>query len=455
MTDTGTVTSGIRDFTRFTKPAECLAAIADAEKVGRHSIAAQLAHEFQDSAVAGDTLPTTAVAVAQACLRRFSLAHTSAEQLPDLFSVALAAGNDSLAHDVLTKRLTLALSVTAKAAVLHTALEGYLSAQPRRVAAADSVVAAIDALGPAAAAARLRAHTTVLDRARGRFDEPTMRREAERIIALGHSLPFAAIQDSSWRAIRFAYTVLANLAFVESPDSMTAVLAGAKADLSRFPPQPKGFNFKTASLDQIRAAFVPFDAKVQVSPPPLTANYWFPKPPSAQALGQGHPALIVYGGWLLSNCVRDDASLINFSLRNECLALRTALPAWAARYGDRLPITLVTPTSGHAVRSLPLPPAAEADTIAWYLREWLKLPVTVGVVRDSVWREPQGRLRRLDTTAYGRLRKRVRENEYPNESVVLYGAQGELRYVGDFDVPLLRRLIAREMKMMTPGSTAR
>jgi hypothetical protein len=430
-----------------------LTAIADAERVGRRAVAAQLAHEFRERATAGDTLPAGAIAVARACLSRFSLAHTSPENLQDLFSVALAAGNDDLAHAVLAKRLASASGTMAKASVFQDGLEGYLAAQPKRVAAADSVVAAIDALGPAAANARIRAHGTVMDRARARFDEPTMQREAERIIALGHELPFAAIMDSSRNAIRLAYVLLADLAFVESPDSVTAVVARAKTDLSRFPPRPNEFDFKAASLDESRVALLPSSPTVHTLPR-LTANYWFPKPPSEQALGKGRPALIVYGGWLLGDCIRYDRTLLWWPLAQECLALRTALPEWVAAYGERLPITLVSPTRGRAVRSLPLSPAAEADTISWYLRDWLKIPVTVGVVRDSVRTDTYGEIHRLDTTAYAGLREPVREDADPNESVVvLYGAHGELRYVGAFDVPLLRRLIAREMTMRSSAVT--
>lgn len=468
-TDTGALAPGNREFSRFTHPGECIVAANIAWRSNQRSIATTLARTFlRDTAAAGDTLSPAAVAVARACLARFSLAQIAAVHLPDLFTLALQAGNDSLAHAVLMRRLALATSVTEQSAVLLQTVKSYIHAKPRRFAAADSITARIDALGPAAAVARMDAHHVLQQEATNRFDEAAMQQEAERIIALGQTLPYDSIKYA-WEPILFAHISLALITYVESPDSLTPVIARAKADFSRFPPAdewPPGHeyhtllmraHFKTMSLQRVQEALVEMDgANYTTRPLPLMrAAYWFPKSPEVAQSGNTRPALVLVGQYLVNLCAHEEGSIAGDALRNECLPLWTWLPKWAADYGTRLPITIVAKTDGYAVRSLPLAPAAEADSIAWYLRDWLKLPVTVGVVLDSTkaFPAPDSRIRMRDTSVYGNLREFSVQNSDNFGSVLLYGANGVLRYVGDFNAPVLKRLIAREMKLADNASS--
>ena len=107
-------------------------------------------------------------------------------------------------------------------------------------------------------------------------------------------------------------------------------------------------------------------------------------------------------------------------------------------------------TKGNAVRSVALPPTAEADSIAWFLRDYLKLPVTVAVVEDSIEQlpAPDGRRYKLDTAYYGHgdwiePGSRGGPRDIP---VLYYGPNGKLRYAGDYsEPPLIRELIAHDM----------
>jgi hypothetical protein len=93
-----------------------------------------------------------------------------------------------------------------------------------------------------------------------------------------------------------------------------------------------------------------------------------------------------------------------------------------------------------------LPPKVEADSVAWYLRSYLGLPVTVGVVVDSMQKMPQvdGRQLYVDPTFYGR--------QFNSSVVVLYGPGGKLVYVArNLNAPVLRKLVARELQAKTRG----
>jgi hypothetical protein len=121
-----------------------------------------------------------------------------------------------------------------------------------------------------------------------------------------------------------------------------------------------------------------------------------------------------------------------------------------------LAVTLVAHGWGYAARTALLTPSAEADTIAWFLRDYHKLPFTVGVVADSVRTVPpvDDRRLRFDTTFYG---THYRVYAHKEGSVLLfYDADGTLLYVGspqDIDYsPLLRRLIERAVGRVSAPS---
>jgi hypothetical protein len=111
---------------------------------------------------------------------------------------------------------------------------------------------------------------------------------------------------------------------------------------------------------------------------------------------------------------------------------------------------MVERTEGYAVRSLPLSPQEEADTLDWYYRTYLKFPgATLGVVpRAVIWQAPQegdGRRRTADTTALGRL---VNDQDHNAGIALLYSHDGQLLYAGPFEpnqYVLLKRLIERAL----------
>jgi hypothetical protein len=185
--------------------------------------------------------------------------------------------------------------------------------------------------------------------------------------------------------------------------------------------------------------------------PPVAASYWFPTPPGSWPPGNGRASLVIYGGAVGYRCVNQDGGLLEdpVGFNYGCRALYSWLPLWSQRYGDRLAMTIVAQTRGRAVRSDVLSPAAEADRIQWFYREHLKLPVTVGVVVDAVHQLPgvDGRIFRRDTSFYGNLWGPSLRGWGSDLVVALYGAKGNLTYVGrHLEDPVLKQLIARELR---------
>jgi hypothetical protein len=459
---------GNKDFTRYTTPALCVAAAENAMDLGHRAIANQVRPELLPSAdTRSDSLPSAVRTVARTCGARFTPeAFNDDRTLRAVFTLALWSDQDSRARVALERRLTLATTPAARALVLREATEAYLAVPPGRVTAAAEVLAQFDALGPTTAAARLWAYQALLDYAWKRFDEPLLRKTAERIIALGQAGPLDSIRYDYLPIIR-AYRALGELAYLQAPDSVTAVAARAKQDLGRFPPAsqfPPGkqfhdlslemINYRTAQVQAVRLALLPFDAVLYADapPPPVTATYWIPRPPSGWP--PGRPAVVIYGGPLPNGCARSDEWIFNpVGNHGLCDPLYTTLPHWFARYGDRLSVTLVAQTAGRAVRSGIVSPAAEADSLGWFFREHLELPVTVGVVTSSVrvLPAPDGRQFRTDTTFYG-----PQTGPHGQTPVVLlYGARGELVFKGDnMWSPVLQRLIEREVRAAETASRA-
>ena len=459
-TDTGALAPGNTEFSRFSTPGMCIAAVGIAQDVGLRSMAAQMASVFKRDTITGDALPANAVHVAQSCASRFTVAGTPANTLPDLLTLELMADNDTLAQAVIDRQLAAATTARARATVLQNAVDHYLHAEPHRVAAAQATTAQIDRLGLSVQDVRIQAHALLLASAVVVYTPSVMRREAEQIIALARAIPTDSLQLEKGDVFA-AYAALSAIAYIEHPDSVMAVAQRAKDDLARFGRLPNGISvsnpilmadFGKISVTRVRDALLPYnpDQYAGQTLPPITAAYWFPHAPGAWPPSGGRASLVIYGGWLANDCARSGSFLLS-SLggmrRSECGALYTYLPRWKRDYGDRLAITLVSQTMGFAARSLALAPAAEADTLNWFFREHLRLPVTLGVTLDTVWRLPpsDGRQFWRDTTFYGHISGAAVEHGESNLIVLLYNAQGKVEYLGEFNVPILKALIAREL----------
>jgi hypothetical protein len=133
------------------------------------------------------------------------------------------------------------------------------------------------------------------------------------------------------------------------------------------------------------------------------------------------------------------------------MPLHTYLRAWTDRFTSQgFVLALIEQTYGEAVRSVPLSPVEEADSLDWYYHTYLKLPVILGVVNTAVIQRvtppADGRRWWADTTALGR-KIGVKRNNPAWKDALLYDRNGRLLFFGNLqeNVNLLQALIIRAL----------
>jgi hypothetical protein len=441
--NTDTLVVDNQDFSTFSSPGECVAAAKQKTEMLRRSLAMQYYSLFlRDTAPELDTLPRQVVALARACGARFTLMQTTPMELPVLFTLALLEGNDTLAHAIVLRRLSLATNGPARQMVLAETVSGYVDAEPARLAAAEWAAVKADTLAIREHTNSLQAHIPLLEIARRTFDVERIEQEAFRIVHLGQTLDFHAIEHT-WAPVITAWRRLLEVAFVYHPDSVLIDAQAAKTDLSRFPPDPMVLDFKTATVTKVRNYLLPFTPDRYTTSrvlPPVHASFWFPTSPQTWP-PHGHVSLVLYG----INCARGEWGLLGGRLTLQgCGGIRTYLRRWAEQYDSLgFALTLIDGTRGYAALSGVLAPADEADSLNWYYRTYLHLPVRLGVVQRVVVKkiaQPDGRRWYADTTAFGRM---LGTNPYnqDHQFAMLFGPDGALLYAGDLDRSLLNALI--------------
>lgn len=409
-TDTGALAPGHRDFARYDTPALCLAAVQTTRTALQRTLAAQATVAVLQRTPERDTLPTGVVAVARLCSARFSMQRSSVQELPLLFELALFAQQDSIAHAILIRQLAAVSTDSARTRLLQTALDTYLAAAPARVAAAESLIGRVDAPGHSADGARLwlQLHDYLLAFWRQRLDEVPLQQEAEQIIGFVHAGRAAVLPASAWRTpLMDAYQALMTLAYVAHPDApdtgMLAVAQRAKDDLGRIPldtvvlhgakqlhppriirvgrdtVQLLGEMWQAMSLQQVMERLRP-DGSLTLSDssrhqPPIQAAFWFPVGPDTL---RPLPGVVSLEYDIPAGCLTDyEMPLWG---QEACAAPMVQLQQWQQAYGVAgLRITVVSALHGHALYSGPESPAEEAHAIAWYVRDYWHLPVTVAV----------------------------------------------------------------------------
>jgi hypothetical protein len=122
--------------------------------------------------------------------------------------------------------------------------------------------------------------------------------------------------------------------------------------------------------------------------------------------------------------------------------------ATIAQYAAKgIPVTITVETWHTGLGGLPRAAAKNVDTLRWYYRDHLKLPVNVAVVVDSVSQLPAPDGRRYPCNSYAEYFCRdtsASAHRYLNSAtpVVVLGRDGRLLYAGTFS-PLLDALLTR------------
>ncbi len=479
-TDTGAFAPGRIDFSRYTTPAECLAAGENARDIAERSIAAQALNAVAPAGTEqtdGDVVMTT---IAKACGTKFTLATTKANELQSLFELAISMQDDSLAAAVMNLRLTNLVTGTTRAGLISEMMGAYLSARPARVKPVEKFVTS-GVLGTSAdeQLQTMMIWGQLLRHAALSFDRAHMRMYAEQMLTVGHQITDVHSLQTAIFPIRYAYSQLAAIAFIDHPDSLPAIAQRAKADLSRIPvvapsmSDPYPTDYKQMTVDSIMGILSPVGlAQRQVTQgapiAPLDATYWFPQP-----IKPGKVTLILsFAVWWAN--VRDVRSGRGEIWRTDCLDKTYAFlfvcgePAawirqWTQKYGSQLAIAVVTRTQGSALNSLALSPQQEAERYNWYFREHLKLPITVAVVDIPFTQRPSPdeRRSRCHIEAYWAQQGLLCPDsllppitrQYLQSPVTLLGPRGELLYAGELS-PLFDLVFAKAMEATSATRSA-
>lgn len=435
-TDTGAFAPGHVSFVRYTAPGPCLQAALLAFHMSRRTLAVQDTFDATGRINASrDTLSPVVVKVAKTCGVRFRPETSKAEDLPDLFLLALLSQNDSLARHVLARQLTLAPNAATKDSLIGVAIAGYLAVRPAHLAAAETLLAEQDRRGASAIKVRISGRKQLLAAAVAAFDTGRVRYEAEQTIEALRSLDGRMAQHYEPELFG-AYRQLAMLAFLHSPEDIQVVARRAKEDLSRLPPSPGGWVFSKLPLDSLAMLLSPVSNWTAVGhpTPSLRANVWFPARDSVQPRA-GIVSLLID---LPKACYENDPS--GFALwSHDCSTMIALIRRWRQQYSNTvLSMTLVTATTGISLLSGPQTTAEEAANLQWYVHDYLKLPMTIAVQAipyDAPLPSPDGR--RMVQQPYNQTdpfhQTYLRGSAVPesNIAVVLAGKNGVELYAGD------------------------
>ena len=426
-TDTGSLAPGHREFSHYTTPSLCLAAVKTAQDEARRTMSAQADDSSLQQIHFFDSLSSTTVTVARSCTARLTMAKVPDAELPSLLALALAANDDTLAHTIFGKQVSHAATDSARLAVMLNAMDIYLAARPARIAVAESLVTQLDTHHPRWQTERVRAHGKLLGFWRlAVFDLQALRREADRVIALVNIMPVSALRDSGGGDVLVnAYSALLWSARVTSPDSVPMIAQRAKRDLGRIPLdsiwtsqgrsvakghgtlQVIGDRWATISLDELVRRLDPPEVKQTKGYAQIPTDFWFPQGDDTVP-GLTGAVRVVYtidGGCLSDN----EMPLYNY---HACIAPMLYLQDWLQRYHQLgLRVTVIASLHGRVLFRGPEPMAEEAKEIAWYVQQYWHLPVSVAVRKTvnpsaagemdlvdrsgrtimSVWRESYGK----------------------------------------------------------------
>jgi hypothetical protein len=385
-TDTGAFAPGHRDWSRYTTLEMCLAAVVHTRDVLRRSIEAQAAADLLSRTPERDTLPREAVQIARACGRRFTLAQVAPKDLDLLFTLALYANDDSLAHATWERRVAAATTDSARAEILSETLQGYLAAEPARLSATADVVDRLDALGPSALMARLRARYALQTFCLTAGQWACLRHAAEQSVTLAQDLPTAAFSAGGSYVTWAAFQAIARQMMLHAPDSVPvlakrlrqfATRPGYAHYLQQCNPRSAGCLTMLAGpprpFDLLAALDLGSDTARRTVAPQVQAAYWFP----AAGRDTVHPA-----PGMVSIVVQVPANCFVWIglIEGYCDHVYAAVRSWLATYGaEHVDVTMVvTPVRGQ-FEDDPMSSADAARRVRWFFQTHLRLPVTVAV----------------------------------------------------------------------------
>lgn len=442
-TDTGEFTPGHRNFADYTALDLCLSAV---QSTRAHSIISWADQQRRDTIYDDTTGNGVVAAVAQACGTRFTLANTPHDRYGALLDLALQTQNVQRVQALLDTLLTLAPTPDDRSTLYTTVASQWLRAGHQ--AAAQSLIARVDALGAQDRVAQIGLHNVLFDYYKKIWNLPAAQREAEHALALVRTLEGLS-KERFWQ-IKGGYGQLFYVLDLQhvSDSVVDSVARQAQDDLKRFPIQPEAggkgndMNWGILPLDTVISELSPkwynmmryknqlnagnTDRKIGLPVPRVTADVWIPAPGHATSDTvfpvRGRINLICFNAWRMARDIR----------------------RWRDLYGsDSLVILSVDDVTGFYHERVDAPQvsgvfATFADAVnaeRWHVQTYESLPIPMAVQQvQYAWTPAPDRYRwGSSAIPFQRYMPYVGDSErgrYNLAGCAIVGRQGELVFNG-------------------------
>ena len=317
---------------------------------------------------AADTMLTTSVEIAKACVAVFSVDSVRARDLILLARAYFAAGEIDAAQTAIARRIVVdsARPDSTRAHTFADIIAAYIDAKPARLDDVQRTLTALDSVpGSDAAYWQFTAHDAISQWARRVKDDALFTREANAMVEVGKRLSQHDRVEFAGRLIS-AYWYLADIAGTEADSSgpAKAIIARARTDLANIP-----------DLDR---AFMNLD---------LMANFFGQKSPYVSADTWFHPADTPPG-----DTIHPRPGKVSIIV-SQGMATRYATPIFRRLQTvlpDTVDITFIHTAYGYFRRG-PLKPEEETLAVQSYFRDTLNAPGTLAIVVPRIEVLPDGR----------------------------------------------------------------
>jgi hypothetical protein len=377
IADTGRMTPGYRDISRYDTPGYCVAAMRGITMETWRSGEGNLIV----TGSAQDTVPTKAKVIGTQCMAHLpDVQQIAVQELPNMMRLAMFVGDTAVMQAVINRQFSLATTDEARGYVLSDAVHDLVDPttrvpHPLYVAMATNVLRRLDALGAGARIQRLIAHREMLHIATEvRFDTTALLREDAALRRIG---PLLTAEDRKEYDIANEYDItltgdsLYILWYRNDPDF--------KAHVHAFMEKmqvPLSNSLGENVFQSLKGLVEMHASKVGTPAPPIRGKYWFPADSPHVAPKPGKVTLVrevTKGRGIMDPYI---ASLLRL---------------YNKYHAKGLEIVLVLKTQGYSWSSPPQSAEDEAKTIAWYYLDHLQLPFTVVVDETPFTKKPDGR----------------------------------------------------------------
>jgi hypothetical protein len=332
-----------------------------------------------------------------------------------LQQLALLAGDDAWAGDVVRRRVTLAARhpVSMRADILADALMYEVNAAPARFDVGERLARALDSLGAEAAQAQARAYDILATRAVTLDSMTQARAYAARYMIAVAKIPREQ-RDDGWARETAEILAIASL-------PMSGPLSDTTARHYR------------ETMTQLFGAAIatPFAGLVGLPAPAVTGEFWPDSTVQPVIRPVAHrPSLVIF---LDSRC------------GVYCVPHIAMLHRLAARFGARVDLVTSIQTRGFFRSVLLTDTSAEAGALREYYSAYRQLPGTLVVAATPFTHRPVPDRRRVDQAVPTVHRYGAELGQHCDMTAVVVGADGRVLWpptlVSRYDEPLFVRLL--------------